>query len=78
MYLQYKVYLSIIRWNPFTPDTIGTTVSVLILGVSLFQGLNFVSICGKTKCLDLRGVRTEGFHCIKKFNFAINDYAIKL
>ena len=28
-----------IQWNPSTPDTIGTTVSVLISGVSLFQGL---------------------------------------
>ena len=28
-----------IQWNPSTPDTIGTAVSVLISGVSLFQGL---------------------------------------
>ena len=28
-----------IQWNPYTPDTIRTTVSVLISGVSLFQGL---------------------------------------
>ena len=49
-----------IQWNPFTPDTIRTIVSVLISGVSLFQGLilyTFVCICGKTKCLDLRGVQ---------------------
>ena len=51
-----------IQWNPYTPDTIGTTVSVLISGVSLFQGLilhTLVCICGKTKCPDLRvsGVR---------------------
>ena len=49
-----------VQWNSFTPDTIGTTVIVLISGVSLFQGLilyTFVCICGKTKCLDLRGVR---------------------
>ena len=29
----------VVQWNPSTPDTIGTTVSVLISGVSLFQGL---------------------------------------
>ena len=47
----------VVQWNPFTLDTI--TVSVLISGVSLFQGLilyTFVCICGKTKCPDLRGV----------------------
>ena len=65
----YDAYI-VVQWNPFTPDTIGTTVSVLISGVSLFQGLilyTFVCICGKTKCLDLRGVRgvwSEVFHCI--------------
>ena len=55
-----------VQWNPSTPDTIGTTVS-LISGVSLFQGVDlytFVFICGKTKCLDFRGVQSEGFHCI--------------
>ena len=51
------MYVHIHTVEPFTPDTIGTTVSVLISGVSLFQGLilyTFVCICGKTKCPDLR------------------------
>ena len=51
-----------IQWNPSTPDTIGTTVSVLISGVDLYT---FVCICGKTKCPDFRGVRSEGFHYIR-------------
>ena len=53
-----------VQWNPFTPDTIGTTVSILISGVSLFQGLilyTFVCICGKTKCPNLRVSGVRGF-----------------
>ena len=65
--MKSKCYFHLYTVEPFTPDTIGTTVSVLISGVSLFQGLilyTFVCICGKTKCPDLRGVRSEGFHCM--------------
>ena len=73
--LQYH-YTVPIQWNPFTPDTIGTTVSVLISGVSLFQGLilyTFICICGKTKCQDLRfeGVWSEGFHCTVMYHYTV-------
>ena len=43
-----------IQWNPSIPDTIGTTVSVLIIEVSLFQRLIYTHVCiwDKTKCPD--------------------------
>ena len=53
-----------IQWNPFTLDTIGTTVSVLISGVDLYT---FVCICGKTKCLNLRGARISGVSGVRGF-----------
>ena len=72
-----KLYVEI-QWNPSTPDTIGTTVSVLISEVSLFQGLIcthlyvFVAkpleVSGFEGCPDFRGVRSEGFHCISSDN----------
>ena len=59
-----------VQWNPFTPDTIGTTASVLISEVSLFQGLILYTFCiylwqnqvsGFERCLDLRGVWIWGW-----------------
>ena len=40
-------HLKYVQWNPFTPDTIGATVSVLISGVSLFQGLILYTFVAK-------------------------------
>ena len=43
-FLFFKVRTYTIQWNPSNPDTLGTPPSVLIRGVSSFQGLHITSI----------------------------------
>ena len=61
MYISNAI-ASYVQWNLFTADTIGTQVTVLIVGVSLIQG-SFVQNCNNwdkkgqcTVCRYFRGV----------------------
>ena len=60
-----------IQWNPSIPDTLGTSKSVQIMGVSSFQGyfwtkkapLGLLWVSWIARCPHFRGVHSEGFHC---------------
>ncbi len=60
-----------IQWNPFTADTIGTQVTVLISGVVWYR----IATIGTQESVHnyFRGVRIERFHCIGT-DYITNSY----